>query len=264
MGDETRISRAEWRRRRGRAIGLRQQTLAERDAFLDSQLEPGEPVLARSRDHPLVTDRRILDATRRRLPPRRGEWMADTIPFEVISAWSLGELHDHRPILDLEHAPSATVEVGPAKRFLWFRWGIAEQSVMRTSHRLGFGKATDPVLVAILAELARRGISQRPSFVIRPAGTRADRMRTSRGGLYRTGWFRLLSWRIASWRIADVVYRGRLAWPLRLLGWVLVGIPVWFIGPWLVVPALLATEVVWILIMQWSWIRDRARQRRRI
>jgi hypothetical protein len=264
MGDETRISRAEWRRRRGRAIGLRQKMLAERDAFLDSQLEPGEPVLARSRDHPFVTDRRILDATRHRLSSRRGEWMADPILFEEISAWGLGELHDHRPILDLEHAPRATVEVGPAKRFLWFRWGIAERSVMRTSHTLGFGSSRDPVLVAILAELTRRRIIQRPSFVIRPAGTRAERMRTSSGVLYRTGWLRLVPWRIASWRIGDVVYRGRLAWPLRLLGWVLVGIPVWFIGPWLVVPALLTTEIVWILIMQWSWIRERARQRRRI
>jgi hypothetical protein len=155
------------------------------------------------------------------------------------------------------------VEVAPAKRFLWFRWGIAEQPVMGTSHRLGFGTSRDPVLVAILAELSRRGITQRPSFMIRPAGTRADRMRTSSGVLYRMTWFRLSPWRIVSWRIADVVYRGRLAWPLRLLGWVLVGIPVWFIDPWLVVPALLATEIVWIGIMQWSWMRRRHRQQPR-
>jgi hypothetical protein len=32
---------------------------------------------------------------------------------------------------------------------------------------------------------------------------------------------------------------------------VLVGIPVWFIDPWLVVPALLVTELVWIAVLQW-------------
>jgi hypothetical protein len=128
----------------------RQRSLAERDAFLESSVEAGERVVARSRGHPVVTDRRILEATWLRLHPRRGDWILASLPFEDVTSWSLGELYDHRPILDLERASRARIELGPAKHFLWFSWGIAEQPVIGTSHRLRFGKSTDPVLVAIL------------------------------------------------------------------------------------------------------------------
>ena len=61
------LSRAEWGRIRQRGIEARRRRLAERDGFLDSSLESGERVVARSRDHPVVTDRRILDARQQRL-----------------------------------------------------------------------------------------------------------------------------------------------------------------------------------------------------
>ena len=95
-------SRADWRRLRHQALQERARRLAERYAFLESGLEPGEQLVARSRNHPFVTDRRILDGRQLLFAPRRGEWVLDEVPFDEITG-SLGEEHDQRPILRLEH-----------------------------------------------------------------------------------------------------------------------------------------------------------------
>ena len=127
-----------------------------------------------------------------------------------------------------------------------------------TTTRLAFRRDSNPVLVAILAELERRELSQGPSFVIRPVGSRTERLRGTRGPLvagYRRAWIRP-----SLWRVADVVYRGRLAWPVRLMSWLLVGVPAWLIERWLVVPAILLSELVWIAVMQLTWRRDRVRR----
>lgn len=252
-------SPAEWRRLRRRTIESRERWLAERVAFLDSSLEPGEQVIARSRNHPVVTDRRILDATQRRLPPHTGDWILDPLRFADVTGWSLGRRHDRRPLLRLEHHQLIRIEHVPARRFLWFRWGNAEGPVTHSTTSMGFGRDTNPVLVAILAEVEGRKIPQGQSFEIRPACDRAERIRRTHGPLdrgYRRAWIRP-----RLWRIDDVAYAGRLGWPVRLLSWMLLGVPAWIITPWLVVPAIAASELVWIVFMQWTWRRTRARQR---
>jgi hypothetical protein len=249
-------TRADWRSFRRRAIEVRRRWLGERNAFLESSLEPRERVVAQSRTHPLVTDRRILDATLLHFPPLRGEWVADSIPFEGITGWSLGRLHDGHPLVDLEHEPRPRIERAPAHRLLWFRWGDAELPVTSTTTRLAFGRDSNPVLVAILEELERRELAQGPSFVIRPAGDRAQRV--GRRTLFRQS--RTASIRSRLWRLADVVYRGRLGWHVRVMSWLLVGVPAWLMGPWLVVPAILLSELVWIAVMQLTWRRERGRR----
>jgi hypothetical protein len=248
------LTRAKWRSIRRRTIEMRRR-LDDRNAFLESSLEPRERVVAQSGTHPIVTDRRILDATQLRLPPRKGEWVAASLPFADITGWSLGRQHDERPLLVLEHVRHPRIEHAPAHRLLWFRWGDAEVPVTHTTTRLAFGRDSNPVLVAILAELARRELAQGPSFVIRPVGSRAERLRGTRGPL-AAGYRRAPS----LWRVAHVVYRGRLALPVRLMRWLLVGVPAWLIERWLVLPAILLSELVWIIVMQLIWRRDRVRR----
>ena len=161
-------SRAEWRRRRHEAIQERGRRLAERDAFLESALEPGEQVAARSRNHPLVTDRRILDGTQLIFPPRRGEWVVDEVPWDEVTGWSFGERHDHRPILRLEHRARVRIEHVPARRFLWFRVGERrrageqddEDLGVRQVHEPGLGRDADGTRVS--EDPARAGIRDPP------------------------------------------------------------------------------------------------------
>jgi hypothetical protein len=65
----------------------------------------------------------------------------------------------------------------------------------------------------------------------------------------------VLRWR--AW--AARLYRGRLRWPVRLASWALLGAAAWFVSPWLVLPAIVAAEAVWILALRWSWRRDQVR-----
>jgi hypothetical protein len=174
-------------------------------------MESGEQLVARSGNHPFVTDRRILDGRQLRFPPRRGEWVLDEVPFDEVTGWSLGEHHDHRPILKLEHRARVSIEHVPARRFLWFTWGDAEGPVSRTTRTLGFGRRTNPVLLAIRTALEDGQIPQGPWFAIRPAGTRAQR--TAGSELHELGgseWIRF-KW----WRATHVLYRAQLAWPVR-------------------------------------------------
>jgi hypothetical protein len=114
------LSRAERRRLRQEGVERRKRWLTERDAFLEAQLEPGEVVVARSGDHPLVTDRRILMARQLSYPPRRGEWVCSPLAFGEITLWTIGRQHDLRPLLRLEHLPHARIQHVPEHRFLWF------------------------------------------------------------------------------------------------------------------------------------------------
>lgn len=191
-------------------------------------------------------------------PPRRGEWILDEVPFDEVTGWSLGEHHDHRPILKLEHRARVTIDRVPARRFLWFTWGNAEGPVSKTTRTLGFGRHTNAVLLAIRTALEYRQIPQGPWFVIRPAGTRAERMKGSEGVLYTSGGSAWIRFRL--WRLADVLYRGNLAWPVRVLSWLILGISAWFVSPWLVLPAIVAAELAWIAALQWIWHRGRARR----
>ena len=59
--------------------------------------------------------------------------------------------------------------------------------VVETRTTLAFGRRTNPVFRAIRAELDRRTVPEGPSFVIRPAGTRAQRTKESRRSLGSTG-----------------------------------------------------------------------------
>ena len=174
------LSRAETRRLRHEGIERRKRWLADRDAFLEAELEPGEVVVARSGDHPLVTDRRILIARQLSYPPRRGEWVCSPLAFAEIARWTSGRQHDHRPLLRLEHPPRVRIERVPKHRFLWFEWGNAEGPVTHTTTTFEFSRDTDPVLVVIREELERASVPRGEPFVIRPAGTREERMRGSR------------------------------------------------------------------------------------
>jgi hypothetical protein len=185
-------------------------------------------------------------------PPRRGEWVCMPLSFAEIAQWASGRQHDDRPLLRLEHPPCMRIEHVPEHRFLWFEWGNAEGPVTYTTTTFEFGRETDPVLVAIREGLERGNVPRGEPFVIRPAGTRQERVRGSRAFFRRArpG----LGARVELQRAADRLYRGRLAWRIRILSWLVLAIPAWFIEPWLVVPALALTEVAWIIGLQW-WSR---------
>jgi hypothetical protein len=248
-------SRAERRRGRAKALARRRQWLSDRGAFLESSLEQGERVLARSGAHPFVTDRRILAARLLRDPSRGRNWVLDPLAFDQIIGWSKGEHHDGRPILRLTHHPLTRITWVPARRFLWWTWGNALGPVVETKTTLAFGRHTNPVFRAIAAELDRRNVPEGPSFVVRPAGTRAQRTKESRRplGVYkRVGRIGRL------WHGAPLsFYRVELASPLRVLSWIVVGALAWLVSPWLVPPAIVASELVWIVVTRWSSIGQR-------
>jgi hypothetical protein len=168
------------------AIARWRQRLSDRDAFLESSLEPGERVIARQASRPFVTDRRILSARHLRDPSRGRSWVLDPLAFDQIVGWSRGELHDGRPILRLTHHPLTRITWVPPRRFLWWTWGNAVGPVVETTTTLAFGRRTNPVFPAIAAELDRRNVPEGQSFVVRPAGTRAQRTKESRRPLGST------------------------------------------------------------------------------
>ena len=211
-------SRAEGRRGRAKALARRRQWLSDHEAFLESSLEPGEQVIARQAPHPFVTDQRILTARQLRDPSSGNTWVLDPLAFDQVVGWSTGELHDGRPSLRLTHQPQTRIAWVPARRFLWWTWGNALGPVVETTTTLTFGRRTNPVFRAIGEELDRRNVPVGPPFVIRPAGTRAQRMRGSRRslGVYRR------SGRIGRLRHRATLFffLGGLAWPLRTLSWI--------------------------------------------
>lgn len=243
-------SHVERRHRRATAIARWRQWLSDREAFLDASLEPRERVIARSGSDPLVTDRRIL--TVRQLRDRSGgrDLVLDPLAFDQIVGWSKGEHHDGCPILRLTHAPLTRITWGPSRRFLWWAWVNALGPVVETTTTLTFGKRTNPVFRAICAELDRRNAPEGPTFVIRPAGTRAERTNGSRERLAlhrhegRIGHLRH--------RAMLFLFLGGPAWPVRLTCWIVFAALAWLASPWLVLPAIIASELVWLAVMRWS------------
>jgi hypothetical protein len=113
----------------------------------------------------------------------------------------------------------------------------------------------DPVHLAIREALGRAGVPSGEPFEIRPAGTREERTAGSLEYLeVASAWARP---RHRARRALDALYRGRLSWWVRILSWLLLAVPAWFIHPWLVVPAVLVAELAWIAALQWSWRRTR-------
>jgi hypothetical protein len=198
-------SRADRRRDRQAHLTRLEQRRAARETFLQAQLEPNEAVLARSGDHPLVTDRRILWARRLHYSPT-GEWVCDSLEFAQIKEWTLGRQHDGRPIMRLEHAPVQRIERVPAHHFLWFRWGDAEAAVTHDATLLRFGRASNPVLIALIRSLEQASVTQGEPFVVRLAGTREER--TGRSALF----VQVPAWRRIRFRprsFIDRLVRGR-------------------------------------------------------
>lgn len=242
-------SRVERRHARARGIARWRQWLSDREAFLESSLEPGERVIARSGSDPLVTDRRILTVRQLRDPLGGRNVVLDPLAFDQIVGWSKGERHDGRPILRLTHHPVTRITWVPARRFLWWTWGDVLGPVVETRTTLAFGRRTNPVFRAIRAELDRRTVPEGPSFVIRPAGTcPADEGVAQISRVYRrVGRIGRL------WHGAPLsLYRVELASPLRVLSWIVVAALAWLASPWLVLPAIVASELVWIVVVRWS------------
>lgn len=114
----------------------------------------------------------------------------------------------------------------------------------------GVRKRTDPIFRAIGAELDRRTVPEGPSFVIRPAGTRAQRTKESRRSL---GVYKRVGRIGRLWCGAPLSFsRVQLASPLRVLSWIVVAALAWLASPWLVLPAIVASELVWIVVTRWS------------
>jgi hypothetical protein len=252
-------SRAE-RRRRNRAARERGERLRnERVRFLETQLEPGERIVAQSHRQPLITDRRILWTRRLSAAPRDGGWVCDALPFDEITGYAIGRRHDQRPLIRLEHRSIERTEHISAHRFLWFQWGDTDGPVPHEKTLLGFGRDSDPVFVALRETLQRSPVVQLEPFVIRPDGTRQERIApTSMVFEHPT------RWRSARSRIRELteyLYRGHVSWRVRIPSWLILAVPAWFIEPWLVLPAIVVAEIGWIVALQWSWRRDQRRAR---
>jgi hypothetical protein len=252
-------ARAEWRRRRRKAMELHGRRCGERDAYLLAQLEPKETVVATGQA--LVTDRRVLFAWRVGLRPGPRDWTHDALTFQEITRWTVGRRHDHRPVLQLEHPTHVRVEHTIAHRFLWFGWGNAEREVPHGATTFYFSSRRDPVFRAMKGRLELSKAAQGDPFVETLPGTREERVRGSRGVLYvDSGPFRSvtrLRRRLAT--LDEHLHRGQITWWIRAASWLLLAVPAWFIRPWLVVPAILLVEGAWIAGLQWSWHRDRRR-----
>jgi hypothetical protein len=82
-------------------------------------------------------------------------------------------------------------------------------------------------------------------------------MKSSRSVLYEasgTAWIRF-----RLWRVTDLLYRGQLAWPVRVASWLIFAVPAWLVSPWLAVPAVIVAELAWIVALQWMWHRNTSR-----
>lgn len=116
----------------------------------------------------------------------------------------------------------------------------------------GVPRKRDPALCALVGELRRRPIAEEPERIERPAGTRAERVAGSSGvSLYRRVRYprmHALRWTVRD--AANTLYVGRLSWHVRLICWVVAGGLAALVSPWLVLPAIVLTEIVWMAALQ--------------
>jgi hypothetical protein len=175
----------------------------------------------------------------------------------------MGRKHDQRPLLRLQHSPHVRIEQVIAHRFLWARWGNAERPVTHEETTFSFSRRRDPVFRAIRGRLELTRARQGEPFVEAVLGAREERLgrRVNRGVLYVDGGpFRALTslrHRLAT--LDEHLHHGQITWWIRVASWLLFAVPAWFISAWLVVPAILLAEGVWVAGLQWSWHREHRR-----
>ncbi|TMK85053.1 MAG: hypothetical protein E6G40_11040 [Actinobacteria bacterium] len=232
----------------------------QRDAYLRTQIDPGESILAAGRQG-FVTDRRILFGWKLDFGSHAGEWTHDSLTFGEVVRWSRGRRHDDRPMLRIEHPTHWRLEWVPAHRFLWFRWGNETGEVAHRKTTFSFSSRRDPVFWELSERLQLTGAPQREPFVESLPGTREERMaRGRRSGVYRVqagplGALQRLRCRISG--LDEELHHGRIHWWIRVGSWALLAVPLAFVSPWLVLPAILAVEILWVVGLQWSWRRTR-------
>jgi hypothetical protein len=236
-------------------------TNEQRDTYLRAQIESGETTLAVG-PQAVITDRRLLFGWRLNWPPRAGEWTHDALAFDEITVWREGRRHDDRPLLRLEHPSHGRLGWVPAHRFLWFRWGNATGQISHEETTFSFASRRDPIFRAMRERLELAGAERGDPFVETLPGTRAERLGDG-GLLYNadTGRFRgLAGLRRRLQSLDEHIHYAQIKWWIRVVSWLLLAVPAWFISPWLAVPAVVLVEVAWVVGLQWSWHRDRHRR----
>jgi hypothetical protein len=181
---EPSISRRARRRQHRKAQEARHLRETERDAFLRSQLQTGEAIVAH-RDAVMVTDRRVLFAWEAHLTGGV-RWHADAVAFEEITRWSLGRRHDERPLLRIEHPTHLRTERVAARHFLWFSWGNAEAEVPHDDVTLAFASERDEAFRPTFDRLEKLSIPRGEDFVVSLPDTRERRTRGSQAYLRRS------------------------------------------------------------------------------
>jgi hypothetical protein len=131
----------------------------------------------------MVTDRRVLFAWELHRASEGPRSFCDAIAFEEVTRWSLGRIHDERPLLHLEHPTHVRTERVPAHSLLWFHWGNAEAEVLHHDVTLAFGGKRDEAFRAIFARLQHLNIPRGEDFLVALPGTREERTRGSRAYL---------------------------------------------------------------------------------
>ena len=163
-------------------------------------------------------------------------------------------------MLRIEHPTHWRLEWVPAHRFLWFRWGNETSEVAHRKITFSFSSRRDPVFLAITERLELAGPQGEP-FVESLPGTREERLgRRGRSRVYRA---RARPIRLAQRlrrRLAPVdeeLHHGKIHWWIRVGSWALPAVPLAFVSSWLVLPAILAVEILWVVGLQWSCRRTR-------
>jgi hypothetical protein len=59
--------------------------------------------------------------------------------------------------------------------------------------------------------------------------------------------------------VDERLHHGQITWWIRIGSWALVTVPVSFVNPWLVLPAIVLVELAWIVGLRWSWRRQERR-----
>ena len=143
----------------------------------------------------------------------------DRLPFDQIVGMVQRRTPRSPPHPPAHPCPLDEDRVGSVAPVPVVAWGNALRPVVETTSTPTFGKRTNPAFRAICAELDRRNAPEGPSFVIRPARTRAERTK-GRVDLSRSTGARPLN-RLRH-RAMLFFFLGGLAWPVRLTSWIVV------------------------------------------